>query len=134
MRVSDIEGYAPKWLNATFLAETNKPITVTVHQVQVEELRQADGSHTPKIVLAFVGAKRRLPLNKTQAQSMIGICGSDKLQDWVGATIKLTVGRAPNGKGTIVISKGKKATDEPKTTDQAPVQPPSDGESKKAAD
>jgi len=99
MRVSDV--YPDKWLRAADLQ--GRRVTVTVERATVEELRQVDGSHRRKVVLAFAGAKKRLPLNKTQAYAVAEIAGTEEIERWAGVRLVLAPGRAQNGKETILV-------------------------------
>ncbi len=100
-KVSEI--YPDKWLRVRDLQ--GRRVVVTVSEVTVEALRQVDGSTRRKIVLAFAGARKRLPLNKTQAYAVAEIAGSEEVEDWVGVRLALRPGRARNGKETIVIER-----------------------------
>lgn len=102
-KVSDV--YPDKWLRAQDLEGVEGGfVDVTVDGVTVEELRQVDGSRRRKVVLAFAGARKRLPLNKTQAYAVAKIAGTDEVESWVGVRLRLAAGRAQNGKKTVVVS------------------------------
>ena len=73
----------------------------------VEEFRRPDGTKENKIVLAFKGARKRLPLNKTQAKTLAGLLG-DNAEKWAGRTLILAPAVAPNRKATIAVGTPKK--------------------------
>lgn len=100
-RVSEI--YASPWLRAEDLQ--GKTVKVTIASATVERLPQQDGSTEEKIVVAFVGAKRKLILNKTQGSALAAIAG-DETADWPGAVVHLAPQPTTNGKSTIVILPG----------------------------
>ena len=79
---------------------------VVIERVDFEHVRQRDGTHMRKAVVAFSKAHRRLVLNKTQAESIAKIAGSDAFADWPGLAVVLREGTAPNGKATIVVERG----------------------------
>jgi hypothetical protein len=92
-----------RWLNASHL-QSRRPI-VTIEAVTVEPLyNPRTKKHEPKLILSFYGKDRRLPLNKTQAQAIADITGSEDYTDWPGHQIVLSAGIAPNKAATIVIS------------------------------
>lgn len=101
--------YASPWLRAEDLQ--GKTVKVTVAAAAVETLPQADGSKEQKIVVAFVGAKRKLILNKTQAAALVAIAG-DETADWPGAMVYLAPQPTNNGKLTIAILPGVAETSE----------------------
>ena len=96
-RVSEV--YPSKWLVA---GDLQKPVTVTILCVDVEELRQADGDKEQKLVLTFKSATKRLILNSTQAKRLAELLG-DEFNTWVNARVKLAPSKASNGKATIAI-------------------------------
>lgn len=57
-----------------------------------------------KIVLAFAGRHKKLPLNKTQTEAMIAATSTDIIERWIGATITLSPAIAPNKQATIQIA------------------------------
>ena len=98
--VSDL--FPSKWLSADDLA--GRSVVVQIAQVSLEEIRQRDGKNELKAVVAFDRAHKRLILNKTQALAIAAVVRSEAFADWPGQRIQLSVGRAPNGKPTIVVS------------------------------
>lgn len=72
---------------------------VTMEKVHDKQTNQK----VDKLVVAFVGPKKRLILNKTNAMALAHICDSDETDDWKGKRVALRAGIAPNRKATIVI-------------------------------
>lgn len=103
--------YASPWLRAEDLQ--GKTVKVTIAAAAVETLPQADGSQAEKIVVSFVGAKRKLILNKTQAAALVGIAG-DETADWPSTVLYLAPQPTSNGKFTIAILPGITADSEDK--------------------
>ena len=92
--------YASPWLNAVDLQ--GRTVTVTIAGAVEEEIRQRDNTTLPRIVLAFIGKKKRMILNKTQATALAGALG-DEAADWRGARITLRPGTAHNGLPTLIV-------------------------------
>lgn len=103
MTISVAAVYPSPWISPDDIA---RPTTVIVTAVTVEEFRLPDGSKQHKIVLAFKGARKRLPLNKTQAKALAGLLG-DNAEAWAGRTIILAPAVAPNRKATIAVGTPK---------------------------
>lgn len=92
-----------KWLKAEHL-QGKKPI-VTIQTVTVEKLfNPRSKQHEPRLILSFYKKELRLPLNKTQAEALAAITGTDDYMLWHGHQCVISAGRAPNGSATIVIS------------------------------
>ena len=68
------EVFPSKYLKAGDLKGT--PITVTIVSAPIETLKTPDGRDT-KTVLYFRGAKKHLPLNRTNWDAVANICGDD---------------------------------------------------------
>jgi hypothetical protein len=106
--VSEI--YPSKWVTAQDLKE--HPTTVTIVKATVESIRQRSGHEEPRAVLEFKGARKRLILNKTNAQTLAKIAKSEKIADWAGLTIQLVPATASNGRPTIAILAATQTQDE----------------------
>jgi len=92
-----------KWLRAEHLQE-RRP-TVTIQTVTVESLfNPRTKKNEPRLILAFFKKELRLPLNKTQAQALVDITGTDDYTLWHAYQVVLSAGVAPNKAATIVIS------------------------------
>lgn len=99
MTISVSAVYPSPWVSPD---DITRPTTVTILAITVEDFRMPDGTKETKIVLAFRGAKKRLPLNKTQAKTLAHLLGDDAEQ-WQGKTIILAPATAPNRKATIAV-------------------------------
>ena len=65
-----------------------KAITVIIHRTTRETLKSPEGKVAEKTVLYFVGAKKGLPLNLTNWDSVAEICGEDS-DDWLEQKVEL---------------------------------------------
>jgi len=82
-----------------------RTIAATVAGVVVKELWDPRiKRNVPHLVLSFVGKKKRLPLNKTQAAAMIATAGTDDYSKWIGVAVLLTPTVANNKQNTIAIT------------------------------
>ncbi len=97
IKVSDV--YPSPWISPE---EITRPFTLTIVAVTLEDFRRPDGTNERKIVLAFERAKKRLPLNKTQAKTLAHLLGDDA-EKWPGSAIVLAPATAPNHKPTIAV-------------------------------
>lgn len=97
------ELYPSQWVRSRDL--NGKAVTVTIQAVTVAEFRTPDGRMHLAAVLAFVGKKKRLILNKTQCRALVAITGSERFNEWVGHEVQLTPAMAPNGKPTIGVQR-----------------------------
>lgn len=94
--------YQSRWLKAEDLH--GKTVRVKIANVEVETVRQRDGEQTPKIAVSFVGARKLLLCNPTQARALAGMFGDDT-DGWIEHEIGLTPDRLANGKETIKVVK-----------------------------
>lgn len=101
--------YASPWLRAEDLQ--GKTVKATISAAAVEKLPQSDGTQAEKIVVSFLGAKRKLILNRTQAAALVTIAG-DETADWPGAMVYLAPQPTNNGKLTIAILPGVTESEE----------------------
>ena len=82
-----------------------RSVTATVSAASVEDVFNPRIKRNEKrLVLAFGGKKKLLPLNKTQAAAMIDATRTDDYTRWAGAQVTLTATSASNGKPTITIT------------------------------
>lgn len=100
MIISDV--FPTRWLDAEDLG--NKRVTVEIAKATMEEVfnRQTNAKEL-KLALTFKRAKKLMILNKTQAFAIAAIIGSEDTDRWVGHSITLRAGVAPNRKPTIVV-------------------------------
>jgi hypothetical protein len=81
------EIFPSKYLKASDL--NGKPVTVTIESATLEALKTLDGKEQTKTVLSFRGAKKLLPLNVTNWDSVADVTGEDDSDDWRGHSIEL---------------------------------------------
>lgn len=111
--------YPDPWLRADIIG--NARLRVAIENVRVEKLfNPTTKKHEDKLVASFHKKEKRLVLNKTQSMALAAICGSDDFTRWKGNEIILSVGKAQNGKDTIVISPVS-AQSAPRQAEQAPL-------------
>lgn len=87
-------------------AHIDKPRTVTISQATIKPVYNAKAmKELPEMVLHFSDARRSLKLNKTQAEDLWDLTGTDDHSKWSG--VKITLSKVPTkgGKFTIKISK-----------------------------
>ena len=75
-----------------------KDVTLTIAKINLEELRLNRGGTKVKPVLTFSDHKKKVVLNKTNAESIAITLGSSRAEDWLGKRVtfyptKTTVGR-----------------------------------------
>jgi hypothetical protein len=78
------EIFPSKYLKASDLS---KPIVVTIDTAPLEVLKNPEGREQHKTVLYFKGAKKALPLNVSNWDTVAEICGEDT-DDWPGGRIE----------------------------------------------
>lgn len=92
-----------RWLKPAHIQ--GKRPRVAIEAVTVEPLyNPRTRREEPRLVLSFHAKTLRLVCNKTQAEALATITGTDDYTRWPGHEIVLSVGRAPNGSETLVIS------------------------------
>jgi hypothetical protein len=74
--------------------------TVTIEEVFNPRVKRNE----KRLMVSFVGKKKILPLNKTQAGALVEIAGTDDYSKWSGMIVTITPARASNGKDTITIT------------------------------
>lgn len=95
--------YPKKFIDGQMLAG-HKPQPVTIEAVTIEEFfNPFTKGKINKIVLRFYKKTARLPLNQTQAEAVATIAKTDDFEQWIGHSVRLTAGTAPNRKPTVAI-------------------------------
>lgn len=96
------ELFPSRWVEPEDLG--NKRVTVEITRAGLEEIfnRQTNAKEM-KLALSFKGAKKQMLINKTQALKICEITGHDDTDQWVGKSITIRAGVAPNRKPTIVV-------------------------------
>lgn len=88
-------------------AHIDKPRTVTIDHAEIKEVyNQMANKDLPELVVHFKDARRSLKCNKTQAETLWEILGTDDYTKWAGQRVTLT--KEPTkrgGKFTIKITK-----------------------------
>lgn len=99
--------FPDKWLKAAhlILADGRRPIlAVTVKGAGVEKLHNPNTKQQePKLVVEFEAKDKRLICNKTQAEAIAAIAGTEDYTKWRGVKLAIQAGIAPNKKDTILI-------------------------------
>ena len=100
MNIGDV--FPSRFIDAEDLGD--KRVTVEIAKATMEEVfnRQTNAKEM-KLALTFKRAKKLFILNKTQAFAIAAIVGSEDTDRWVGHSITLRAGVAPNRKPTIVV-------------------------------
>jgi len=93
--VKKSEAFPSRYLKCDDL--NDKPITVTIESVTFEELTTPDGKKQNKVILHFAGAKKILPLNVTNFDSVVDITLEDDTDRWPGTKIELYPSEAQIG-------------------------------------
>lgn len=97
------ELFPDKWLHPDVI-NGHRP-RVVIEAVTVEPLYNPRvKKHEKKLVVKFFKKDLRLVCNKTQATALATICKTDDYSRWQGHEVVLSVGKAPTGSDTIVIS------------------------------
>jgi hypothetical protein len=90
------DAFPSKYLKATDLAE---PVIATIKLAELEQIKGFDGKEQSKVVLYFAKKLKPLPLNRTNFESIMDICGSADSDDFPGTKIELyATTTAMNGK------------------------------------
>jgi hypothetical protein len=94
MKLSD--AFPSKYLKPINVPE---PTVATIKTAAEENIKGLDGKEQRKIVLYFSKKLPPLPLNRTNFESIMDICGSDDSDDFHGTKIELFVTKVqgPNG-------------------------------------
>lgn len=114
--------FPDKWLKAShlILADGRRPIlAVTVKGAGVEKLHNPNtATKEPRLIVEFEAKDKRLICNKTQAEAIAAIAGTEDYTQWRGVKLAIQAGIAPNRKDTILVL----SAPAPKTQTQAQTQ------------
>jgi hypothetical protein len=80
------EAFPSKYLGA---ADVSEPIKTKIKLAEEENIKGRDGREQTMVVLYFPKKLKPLPLNKTNFESVMDICGSDDSADFPGTEIEL---------------------------------------------
>lgn len=73
-----------------------KPVTLKIKSVELEELPQDDGKTRPRGIISFERTEKQLVLNSTNGQCFKALFGR-KVQEWVGHRVTLCAAEAAFG-------------------------------------
>ena len=90
--------FPSKYLQAADLG--GKPINVTIERAPLETLKNKNGEDV-KTVLYFRGAKKALPLNRTNWDAVADVTGEDDSENWPGYQIQLYPTTTPFGADVV---------------------------------
>jgi len=102
-----------------------KDVTLTVKSVKVEELRMRGGAKESKPVLTFVETPKKLVCNKTNADSIAQMYGSEA-SAWVGKRITLYPTKTQCGRETVACIRVREKVPPPKPGTAPAQTPPAD--------
>lgn len=94
------EAFPSNFLKADDLGGRN--VTVEIEDASFEEIGQGRDKES-KIILKFVGKEKKLVCNKTNANTIAKVVGSDDTDDWPGKKIILTT-REVDFQGTPTLA------------------------------
>jgi hypothetical protein len=121
------DAFPSKFLKAADL--NDGPIIATIKLAELEQIKGFDGREKSKVVLYFTKKLKPLPLNRTNFEAVMDICGSDDSDDFIGVKVEAYATKTSmNGKvmdcvrlrapDTAEKTKPKKAA--PKDDDEKP--------------
>ncbi len=84
MKLND--AYPSRYLTAEDLGGNDK--TLTIESVDLEEIGQGRDKSN-KLVIGFRGAKKTFVVNKTNANTIAKLLGTDETEEWVGQRITI---------------------------------------------
>ena len=93
------EVFPSRYLQAADLG--GKPINVVIEKAPLERLKNKNGGEELKTVLYFRGAKKTMPLNRTNWDSVADITGEDDSENWPGHQIQLYPTTTPFGADVV---------------------------------
>ena len=64
-----------------------KAVRVSIDHVTLEDLKSQDGEQQRKLVVHFAGKDKGLVLNRTNADSLCDIFGTEDFENWAGAVV-----------------------------------------------
>jgi hypothetical protein len=73
------------YLKAEDLA--GRPVRISIDHVSLESIKGTDGKDERKLVAHFTGKDKTLVLNRTNADSLSEIFGTDDYDEWVGSIV-----------------------------------------------
>jgi hypothetical protein len=95
------EAFPSKWLKPD---DVDPSVVATIKAAAQENIKGLDGKEQEKTVLYFAKKLKPLPLNRTNFESVMDICGSDDSDDFPGTKIELF--KQPNVRGPNGLTDG----------------------------
>lgn len=96
--------FPSQWLSPDDIG--NRRIEVVIAGAEFVEIHnRRTNNKEQRLAISFQRATKRMLINKTQGFRIAEITGQFETDNWAGHRIALRVGRAPNGKPTIVVER-----------------------------
>jgi hypothetical protein len=73
--------------------QPNQELTVTIDKVATEMVKGSDGKASSCLVMSFIGGKKPMILNKTNAKIVTRVLGTPYIEKWNGCKIILYVAK-----------------------------------------
>jgi len=73
--------------------QPDQEITVTIDKVSTEMVKGSDGKASSCLVMSFIGGKKPMILNKTNAKIITRVFGTPYIEQWNGCKIILYVAK-----------------------------------------
>lgn len=78
-----------------------REVVVTIEKVEAGVLTGSGGKQSKKPIASFVGATKKLALNKTNCKTLVAMTGSKNTDDWAGVSIALYPTTTTMGPDTV---------------------------------
>lgn len=110
------------WLSTDDIG--NRRVEVVIAGAEMTEIHNRRTNEKEKrLALRFERATKMMLLNKTQAFRIAELTGQVDTDHWASYRIALRVGRAPNGKPTIVVEQASVPAPSEQSAEHPAVQP-----------
>ena len=120
------EAFPSKYLKAIDLADG--PVVTTIKLAELERIKGFDGKEVSKVVAYFARKLKPLPLNRTNFEAVMDICGSDDSDDFVGLKVEVYATKTSmNGKVMDCVRIRAPGDEKPKKAAKAPGSDGADG-------
>jgi hypothetical protein len=80
------EAFPSKHLKA---ADVPEPVVATIKLAELERMKDFSGKEVTKVVIYFNKKLKPLPLNRTNFESIMDICGSGNSEDFPGTKVEV---------------------------------------------
>ena len=105
------EAFPSKWFKAADFE--NGPRTLTISQVDYEELTDPNGRKQKKPVIRFRKEDQRLVCNATNFDNIVEVTGKPDTDDWTGHAVELYESEAQIGSKTVPCVRVRVAEETP---------------------